>query len=178
MRYVWRSVLRAWRTAAACEAPSCMAQQAVQQAHIAWSSTPAGRAVPAVDTPGAQAQPGQQQLPAVPVPEMQAAGADRRPGCISRAGWGVTAAAATCSAAPATPLHAYNRAKRGLVLGRLSAEGGVAGSAVRPLSQGEGAEFAAAEVVLAAAEAALGRTVSGGSGLRGRLPWQSPSLAM
>ena len=56
-----------------------------------------------------------------------------------------------------------------------------AGSAVRLLTQGEGAEFAAAEVVLAAAEAALGRTVAGGTSraLRpNRLARESSALVM
>ena len=179
VRHVWRAVLRAWRTAAACEAASCMAQHAAQQARTAWSSTPAGRAVPAVAAPGAQARAEQQQPPAVPADEVRATVADRRPGCRPRAGWGVTAVAATCSAAPVAALRATNRAERGLVLGGTSAEGGAVGAAVRPLKHGEGAEFAEAEVVLAAAEAALGRTAAGGT-LRApqqnRLVWESSAL--
>lgn len=59
------------------------------------------------------------------------------------------------------------------MLGRTSAECGAAVSAVRPLTQGEGAEVAAAEVVLAAAEAALNRTAAGGTlRARGQTAWR------
>lgn len=179
VRHVWCAVLRAWR-AAAQEAADCKAQHAAQHARTARSSTLAGRAAAGTAASGAQARPEQRQPPAMPFSEQRATGADRRPVCRSRAGWGVTAVAATCSAAPAAPLHAFDRNERGLVPGRIPADGSAVGFALRPQDQGEGAEFAAAEVVLAAATAALGRTVAQDT-LRAprpdRLAWKSPALA-
>ena len=180
VRHVWRAVLRAWRTAAAHEAAGCVTQHAAQQARAARSSTPAARAAPPDAAPGAQARPEQRRLPAVALPGLHAAGADRRPVCRSRAEWEVTAtaAAATCSAAHAAPRRALDRAERGLVLGQKSVGVVAVEFAASWQDLGEGAELAAAEVVVAAAETALGRTVARSTPRAprpGRLAWQSPA---